>query len=225
MRRVIRKDLILSRDVILINGIVFLACLAFFAAESTRTPPRVYAGFASFMMAFLPAVLVTREDKFGAMALGCSLPVRRKTIVQARYVLSVIMAGVGLLGAFFFGAFAPFSHFGLADLFSWKPLLTGVTGVGLVLAIFLPFTFRFGMKGILVFLAGMQVLGALLFTLLQVTRSSLDRVIIGKIAGVFIRAHQALGTTGFTLALLASVALLLALSFLVSVRVFESREL
>jgi hypothetical protein len=225
MRRVIQKDLILSRDVILINGIIFLAFLAFFAAESNRTPPHVYAGFASLMMAFLPAVLVTREDKFDAMALGCSLPVRRKTIVQARYVQSVVLAVTGLLGALVFGALAPFSRFEPGDLFSWRPFLTGVTGVGLVLSIFLPFTFRFGMKGILVFLAGMQVLGVLLFTLVQVTDSSMDRVIIGKIVSVFIWAHQALGTTGFTLVLLASLALILALSYLISVRVFQNREL
>jgi hypothetical protein len=223
--KVIKKELILNRKVILINGIIFLACLTYFAARSTQAPPRVYAGFASFMMAFLPAVIVTREDKFNAMVLGCSLPVRRKTIVQARFVLSLAMAGGGILGALLFGAFAPFSRFAPSDLFAWGPLVTGLTGITLVLAILLPFTLRYGMKGILLFLVASQVLGVLLLTVTQVTHSELDRRIVEAIGGFFSSLHQVLGELGFNLVLVAFLGVLLLLSYLISVRVFENREL
>ena len=101
----------LPRNIILINGAIFAACLSFFAVWEADLPARVYAGFSAFMVAFLPAVMVTREDKFEAMILGCSLPVERKTIVRARFVLSVGMALAGILGAFLLGSFLPFSSF------------------------------------------------------------------------------------------------------------------
>ena len=77
MLRVIRKELILNRNVILINSVIFLACLTFFATMDSEMPVRLYAGFSSLMLSFLQAVMVTREDKFKAMTLGCSLPVSR----------------------------------------------------------------------------------------------------------------------------------------------------
>ena len=225
MLRVIRKDLILNRNVILINAVIFGACLTLFTTWEQDLPPRLYAGFSSFLLAFLPAVLVTREDKFNAMALGCSLPVSRKAIVQARFALSVGIALPGILGAFLLGAFLPYSNFRAADLFAWAPILIGLAGVTIVLSLLLPFTLRFGMKGIMIFLIATQVLGVVLLTVVKVTGSSMDKAIVGRIIGFFVRAHEVLGSTGFNLSLAASLLSLLGLSYLVSVRVFERREL
>ena len=225
MLRVIRKDLILNRNVILVNSVIFVACLTYFATAATRIPPQLFAGFASFMMAFLPAVIVTREDKFNAMTLGCSLPVSRKAIVQARFALSVGMALLSILVAFLLGSFVPYSNFRASDLFSPGPLLIAVAGITIVLSLLLPFTLRFGMKGILIFLVATQVLGVVLLTVVKVTGSSMDKAIVGRIIGFFVRAHEVLGSTGFNLSLAASLLSLLGLSYLVSVRVFERREL
>jgi hypothetical protein len=225
MRRVMKKDLILNRNVILINGAIFAACLSFFAIWEADLPPRVYAGFSAFMVAFLPAVMVTREDKFQAMILGCSLPVQRKTIVRARFVLSVGMGLVGVLGAFLLGSFLPSSSFTPRDLFAWGPLMTGLTGITLVLSLLLPFTLRYGMKGILIFLVSAQVLGAILFVIMQVTQSSADKVLIGKILGAFAWIHALVGHTAFNALLVIFLLSTLGVSYLVSVRVFERREL
>jgi len=58
-----------------------------------------------------------------------------------------------------------------------------------------------------------------------VTGSSVDKAIVGRIIGFFVRAHEVLGPTGFNLSLAASLLSLLGFSYLVSVRVFERREL
>jgi len=225
MRRVMEKDLILNRNVILINGAIFAACLSFFAIWEADLPPRVYAGFSAFMVAFLPAVMVTREDKFKAMILGCSLPVERKTIVRARFVLSVGMALVGVLGAFLLGAFLPSSSFRAGDLFAWGPLMTGLAGITLVLSLLLPFTLRYGMKGILIFLVSAQILGAILLVIMQVTQSSADKVLMGKILGALAWIHSLVGHTAFNALLVIFLLATLGVSYLVSVRVFERREL
>jgi hypothetical protein len=225
MLKVIRKDLILNKNVMLINSLIFGACLIFFTTTGSDFPPALYAGFASMMVAFFPAVMVTREDKFNAMMLGCSLPVRRKTIVRARYLLSVGLAFAGIIGAFLLASFVPFSHFRPADLFAWGPFLTGMTGITIFLSFLLPFTLRFGMKGILIFLIATQVLGVLLLTLAKVTQSNADRRIVESVIGFFARAHETLGPTGFNLLLGTILVVLLGLSYLISVRAFENREI
>jgi hypothetical protein len=225
MRRVMKKDLILNRTVILINAVIFAACMIFFTSWEEDLPPRVYAGFSAFMVAFLPAVLVTREDKFNAMVLGCSLPARRKTIVQARFLLSVGMALLGVFAALLLASILPVSNFRARDLFAWGPLLTALAGVTLILSLLLPFTLRYGMKGLMVLLISAQVLGVILLTLMQITRSSADKVLMGKILGGLARLHAAIGHTGFSLLLMVFLVGILGLSYLISVRVFERREL
>lgn len=224
MLKLIRKDLILNKKLILMNAVILLACLGYFAAAATRTPPRVYAGFASFMMAFLPATLITQEDKFKAMTLGCSLPVSRKAIVQARFALSLLLALTGLLLSFLFGALLPFSRYGFADLFAGTPLLMAFTGIGLVLSVLLPFTLRYGMKGLFIFLVIMQVLGIVLFTAAQLTRSSPDRQIVGYAVEFFVGLRESLGPAGFSALIMVAVAALLAGAYGVSLRIFQNRE-
>lgn len=225
MRRVIKKELILNRNVAIINMLIMGGTLLFLATMDESFPPKLFAGFGAFMMSFLPATLVTREDKFNAMALGCSLPVRRRVIVQGRFVMSLGMALLGLTGGFLLGAFVPFTAFGPEDLFVWGPILTGLSCIVIVLGVLLPVTLRFGMKGILIFLVGSQVLGVILLTFVQITGSSADKRIINSIVGVFARLQDTLGPTGFNLFWLLFLALFLGLSYRISVWAFEGREL
>ena len=225
MLRVIKKDLILNRDVTIINMAIMAATLVFLATMDDSFPPRLFAGFGAFMMSALPSIVVTREDKFNAMALGCSLPVRRKAIVQGRFVMSVGMALIGLTGAFLLGAFVPASSFRPGDLFAWGPILTGLSCMVIVLSVLLPVTLRFGMKGILIFLVGSQILGVALLTFIQITGSSADRRIIDAITGVFVGLQETLGLTGYSVFLVFFLGCLLAVSYRISVWIFESREL
>jgi len=222
--KVMQKDLILNKQLIFINALVFLACLGFFAHASQQTPPRVYAGFAAFMMAFLPSVMITREDKFNAMTLGCSLPVSRKTIVQARFLLSIGMSLVGIAGAFLFAVLVPGSGYVLGDLFAWGPCITALTFIVIVLSFLFPFTFRYGMKGLLIFLVSAQVLGVVFFTLAQVTRSDLDKNIVSWIAGGFTQLNDWAGPIGFRVIMLGLIVGILTLAYRISVWVFEKRE-
>lgn len=225
MLRVIKKELILNRNVTIINMTIMAATLVFLATMDESFPPRMFAGFGAFMMSFLPATLVTREDKFNAMALGCSLPVRRKTIVQGRFLMSFGMALSGLTGGFLLGAYVPITAFGPEDLFVSGPILTGLSCIVLVLSFLLPVTLRFGMKGILIFLVGSQVLGVVLLTIVQLTGSSADKRIIDSIVGAFTRLQEAFGPTGFNIFWVFFLASILGISYLVSVWAFEGREL
>ncbi len=225
MLRVIRKDLILNRNVIVINALIFATLLGFFATRATRTPAMLYAGFAAFMMAFLPMVIVTREDKFNAMALGCSLPVSRKTIVRARFAFALGAAFLGITVALLLAGYIPGTSYGAGEMFGEGPLVVAFGGISFVLAVLLPFTLRFGMKGVLIFLVVMQVLGVVLLTVTQITGSTTDKRIVNAVITFFARTHAALGPAGFDLLLGALLVVLLGLSYVISVRAFEGREL
>jgi hypothetical protein len=223
IRKLMMKDLILNKKLILLNGLIFVASLLFFSAMVTETSHWVF--IASLMIGILPTTLITQEDKFKAMTLGCSLPVTRREIVQARFVLSLVLAFGGLLGTFVLCGLAPFSQLTLRGLFSAGPIMTSVIMLGVLLSLFLPFTLRFGLKGLLVFMVSMQVLGVVLLTLVQLSNSSVDRAIVEGIGRFFSNLHASLGPLGSGLFLITGVSALLMVSYLVSVRIFQNREL
>ena len=121
MRDIMRMDLILNRNYLLVNGGIFGAFLLYMVWEGPSSPI-VYAVFSSIWMCFLPVTIVTREDKAKATALACSLPVTRRTIVLSRYVLAFAMTGTGLALAWSLAAWLPGSVMSPAILFRSGPV-------------------------------------------------------------------------------------------------------
>ncbi|MFC1791921.1 ABC-2 transporter permease [Gemmatimonadota bacterium] len=224
MYKVMRMDLILNRTAMLVNATVFGG---FFLYMTLRGPtsPMVFMVFASVMVSFMPAMIVTREDKFKAMALVCSLPVDRRTVVKARYALSLILALLGILSAICLGSWLPGTQLGPELLLRWAPLLAAISVTSLFITLILPFTMRFGALGLMLSLAALQVVGIVLFTVVQLSGSSADNLLAERVVEGILGLHQRFGPLGFDLLLLSCLALLWATSYAVSVRVFRHREL
>ena len=187
-------------------------------------PAGTFAFFAGIMMAFVPVMVVTREDKFKAMALGCSLPVTRKTIVRSRYALAVGSSILGVLLALSVGSLAPTSQLGAAELFRPAIVLQALAVTTIVIALLLPFTLRFGAFGLILVLGASQVLGILALTLVKTTGSSADKQMVESIIGFVRDLHVRLGSGGFYLLLLLFLAGVLWVSYAISVWVFRRRE-
>jgi ABC-type branched-subunit amino acid transport system ATPase component len=160
MLKVIRKDLILNRNALIMNGVIFMGFAAYLGWEPD-TPVTVYVWLTTLMFTFLSATVMAREDKYRTTALSCSLPVTRRTIVRARYVMSIGLALAGVAVAFSLGSLLPFSQLPVDELLRARTLLLAVTVVVVALGVLLPFTVRFGMFGVFAFLIGAQVLGVL----------------------------------------------------------------
>jgi ABC-type transport system involved in multi-copper enzyme maturation permease subunit len=225
MLRVIRKDLILNRDALVTNAVIFMGFAAYLGWEPD-TPVMVYIWLTSLMFTFLSITVIAREDKFRAAALTCSLPVTRRTIVQARYVLSFGLGAVGVVTAFSLGALLPFSQLPVDELLGARTVLLAVTVVVLALGVLLPFTVRFGVFGVFVFLIAAQVLGviALVMGRLFGGRVPIRQAIGGVVAAIQTLQAQ-LGNGGFDVLLLVVLSLVLGASYLLSQRVFAHREL
>jgi len=183
------------------------------------------AGMVSLACAFLPVMMIMREDKFKAGALACSLPVRRDSIVASRYVGGWI---VGLAGAAVAAiAMGVLSAAGLTDLTSptlWLPVVV-IAVVGIVLAVLLPFALRFGITGVLGFLIVSQLLGIVLL-LASAMFGGVGglRTVIRGVAGAVGWARGTLGPAGFSMAVVAAVIAANLASYRLSVWIYRRRD-
>ena len=223
MLRVMKRDLIMNRTALVSNLIIMTGFLVFMSSWEEGASTGTFAFFAGIMMAFVPVMVVTREDKFKAMALVCSLPVTRKTVVGARYMLAVSSSVLGILLALTVGSLAPTSQLGVSDLFRPGVVLHALSVTTLVVAILLPFTLRFGVLGLILVLASSQVLGIVALTMVKSTQSSVDRRLVESIVQTVSDLHVWAGG-GFYLMVFAFLAAVLWVSYVMSVWVFRKRE-
>jgi ABC-type transport system involved in multi-copper enzyme maturation permease subunit len=224
MLRVIRKDLILNQTALLANLLIMTGFLCFMSSWEEGAPAGGFAFFSGIMMAFVPVTVITREDKFKAMALGCSLPVTRKAIVRSRYLLAVACSVLGISLAFLLGAFFPLSQLDYTQLFRPGTIFLALSVTTLLVAMLLPFTLRFGAMGLILVLGGFQVLGILALTLVKLKESSADRRLIDILVGSVVDLHGQLGSGVFYLLLLFFLCGILIASYGLSLWVFRRRE-
>lgn len=224
MLRVMKMDLILNRTALVSNLVIMTGFLVFMSSWEEGASAGTFAFFAGIMMAFVPVMIVTREDKFKAMALGCSLPVTRATIVRARYVLAVSSSVLGILLALTVGALVPTSQLGVSGLFRLGVVFHALSVTTLVVALLLPFTLRFGAMGLIMVLASSQVLGIVALTTVKATRSSVDERLVDSIIQAVGDLYAWAGAGGFYLLLLAFLGVVLWASYALSVRIFRTRE-
>ena len=224
MLRVMKKDLILNRTALVSNLVIMTGFLVFMSSWEEGASTGAFAFFAGIMMAFVPIMIVTREDKFKAMALGCSLPVTRETIVRARFLLAVGSSVLGIFLALTLGALAPTSQMGVSELFRPAVVFHALSVTTLVVAILLPFTLRFGALGLIMVLASFQVLGIVALTMVKSTQSSADKRFVDSIIQTVSDLYAWAGAGGFYLLLLAFLGLVLWVSYAVSVWIFRKRE-
>lgn len=223
--RLARKDWVLNRRAVILNAGIFSVFLIVMAHDA-KFPPAEYLLMSALLFSFLIPTLLAREDKFRAAAFTCSLPATRRSIVRARYASGLVVGLLGIALAVLLGLGLPTSDFTARSLLAPARIETGVATLVVAMSLLVPFTFRFGMLGILVFLVVMQVLGLALFAVARyagVTDGVGDA--IGGIVSFLSRAHAELGEGLFAAALILALALLFAASCRLSERIFAKRDL
>lgn len=224
MREVVWKDLLLNRSVLLPSFLLFAVMFGVMAAMP-ESPLREYTVMTSVVIAFLPIMIVTGEDKARAMALTCSLPVTRRTVVRARFILAGLMGTCGVLFSMGLASVLPTSTLPAAALFHPANLIMGFAVVLLIMSLMLPLTLRFGARGVILLLVVLQVIGVLLLTVTQVTHSSADKRFIGAIVGGIGDLVARLGPWGFYALVVLALGVVITVSYRISVRAFVRREL
>lgn len=168
-----------------------------------------FAFYPAVMMSLMPVTFISYDEKTGFCGYSAALPASRKTYVTAKYLLGLIGAGgVLLIFLLFHGVRAVVTAPAAAALL--------LTTAGLILSaglissgLMLPFTFRYGAdKGRIAYV-----------------------VVIGAACAAFAVYGLTMGDRGFSAAgwvpllVLPAAILLYAASWLISVKVYENREL
>jgi len=224
MRNLILKDLILNKKFLIGIGLFYVPYMAYFGSRINN--PRLAIAIGAFLTALAPLMTITREEKFKAAQLSCSLPATRKQIVQARYVLGwLTMTGLYALIAPAMVLF-PGSKLSWMSVAGGKAVLTALAFLTLFFGALMPLMIRFGLVGMFSFLIGMQLLGIILMVLRTQGISLIN--IKGFIAGIrnaLLSLNESLGAPGYFVALLAVLILVNLASLTLSVALFRRKDL
>jgi ABC-type transport system involved in multi-copper enzyme maturation permease subunit len=223
LRNAIRKD-------VLLNGKQFWGILPWFAWAAYALGQPHMGALTSVSGALIGALLTVgicaREDKFHATAVLASLPVTRRTFVQARYLLAFVMGAAAFLVVAGMGAVLPWSVQTAAQAFDLKTLLLGAAVAGVSVAMLMPLAIRFGLLGVVGMLAVPQVAGIALLVLPGAlgTKDVLKGIFRAAERG-FIGLHGALDQPETILQTAVIVAIAVWVSFHVSVFLVERQDL
>jgi hypothetical protein len=223
LRNAIRKDLLL-------NGRQFWGLVPWFAwaayALGQAHMGAMTAVSGALIGALMTVSLCAREDKFHATAVLASLPVPRRTFVQARYLLAFVMGAAALVIVAGMGATLPWSVQTAAEAFEPKTMLLGAAVAGVSVAMLMPLAIRFGLVGLVGFFAALQVAGIALLVLPgALGMKDVLRGIFRAAERGLVGLHGALDQPGTILQTAAVVAIAVWASFRVSVLLVERQDL
>ncbi len=224
--KLMRKDLLLSWTMPLWVAGSIAANFLIWTIDGGRSGSIL--SFGSFVAAFLPIMISGREDRMRTNAFSCALPVSRRQIVAARYLLCLVMAPVWML--FCVLLIWAGSGFRLPpEMLEPAAYAVALAVQVLAVSILLPLMMRFGFIGFLYGLIAVQVLG--LLVLVIGPRVGLRSGILAiedavRSIGPGLRALRArLGDAPWLAAVLGTVGTVVALSYAVSRALFGSRDL
>lgn len=226
--RLLLREWILTRRALLVIVGLYLAFQAYFVCRVSS--PRQYLVFASVYAAMLTLTLFLREDKFHAAAWSCSMPFSRLDLVRARYFAAwIFTAGLAAL-ALLLAGILPFSAVHVSAVFNPATLLQAFAAVTIILALMLPFAIRFGILGVMIFLVGIQMLGAVVLLVAVNTRGdsrpsrSLLSGGIEAITDGLVALRDLLSPAGFYAAAVLILVLANWLGYRLAVALFRRRE-
>ena len=165
----IRRDWMLNTNALLWSLGLFCVFQCYAVSRGINAP-MMLLGISCVWASVIPIILFTREDRFRAVAWLCSLPVTRGDIVRARYIAAWVFMSAALLFVMLLLAFLPGSDISPARVFSWGTIFFVLGFLTFVTSVLLPFTIRYGFMGVLIFLVGAQVLGALVLVITTISR-------------------------------------------------------
>jgi hypothetical protein len=222
LRNALRKDLLLNARHLW--GILpWFLWVAY--AMSEPDAGRITAVGAAFIGALMAATIAAREDKLRTTATLASLPVSRRTLVEARYLVAYIVGAATYLVVVVMAAALPWSVQRAAELVEARTLLLTLTLASMAIALLMPVVIRYGLLGVIVFLGVFQVLGVGVMVAFDFFGSRSGVRVFSAIERGIVALYRGLGQPVVILETAAVVALAIWLSFRLSVFFAWRRDL
>ena len=222
LRNALRKDLLLNARHLW--GILpWFLWVAY--AMSEPDAGRITAVGAAFVGALMAATIAAREDKLRTTATLASLPVSRRTLVEARYLVAYIVGAATYLVVVVMAAALPWSVQRAAELVEARTLLLTLTLASMAIALLMPVVIRYGLLGVMVFLGAFQVLGVGVMVAFEFFGSRSSVGVFSAVERGIVALYRGLDQPVVILQTAAVVALATWLSFRLSVYFAWRREL
>lgn len=226
LRKLLYRDWMLNRVQIVMVLSMVAAFEIYFVLRVDSA--RMWMVATGVFMAFQTIVPFTREEKFQSAGWTCTLPVLRREIVRARWAGAWLYVLVGIVIAVTIGVLLPGSQAAVAQALTPDTLFLAAAVVTVILALLLPFTIRFGLVGVMIFLVVMQIAGAAALIGAMMARGrnggfALRTIIEGTRSGL-VSLQAALTPTVFYLAVLVTLLLINWLGFRFAVALYRRRE-
>jgi hypothetical protein len=230
--RLVRKDLLLNGNMIawLAGGLVAMVVLTRFAGRSVgeQMSPTSFGlelASGSFYGSLLPLMVAGRADRFRTGGFDASLPVTRRQILAARYLLPLLLLPAWV--ALIYGTVWALSGGSLPpEALHAETLLLAPTALVVTMGIFFPAVMRLGFMGMLYGLGGLQVVGLVFLVVVRSVpgvRSAFDA--IGRIGPSLRMLHAAIGDPWYALLVIAVLIGVSLLSFLAADALYRGRDL
>jgi len=223
MLDLIRKDLILNKKLLMIFGLLYLVYLSYLGMQVGH--PREIVVLSTLMCGLLPLIQYTREDKFKAGVLNCSLPVTRQETVLSRYILTWAMTIVMYTLIMAVIMVLPGRKFGPDAVFNINTVLFALAFMTLYLGFLLPLILRFGLAGMFAFLIVLQLFGV---ATLLLDRYKVAHFRLSSLAPLvkkgLLDLRASLGTPAYDSLLVVLMVLLTLASFSFAVFLYKRKD-
>jgi hypothetical protein len=222
LRNALRKDLLLnSRH---LWGILpWFLWVAY--AMSEPDAGRITAVGAAFIGSLMAATIGAREDKLRTTATLASLPVSRRTLVEARFIVAYAVGLATYVVVVAMAAVLPWSVQRVAELIDTKTVLLTLTLASGAIAVLMPVVIRFGLPGVILFLGAFQLLGIVLMVAFEFFGSRSGIGVFSAIEHAIVALHRGLDRPVVILQTVAVVVPGVWISYRLSAFLSERREL
>jgi len=217
MLKMIRKDLITTRNTLLINIAVLLVMGAVMFKIALLDVFLMINIVYAVLIAITP---ITVEDKLRADPLTLSLPITRRRIVGSKYLLALLTIISMIIFLFIYGnilnIFISANYIDFSNALTFSRVFSLFFFTVMAVSLCIPFVYRFGQNGIVIGLGGTVLLSTVFFMITAIgLRSELMKRIIG---GFFERLENG-GLSNFFYSISQDMGTALALTMFICIMI------
>ena len=215
MMKLIKKDLIFGRNSLLIN---FLLLLVFGGVMFKISMLDIWLLIIIIYIAIFVISPITIEDKLKTDSLMASMPLKRSTIINSRYlfgILVIIIVTVFMLSyGYVLDRFIAANYIDYSNAFTFSRVFSMIFFSVVLVSFLIPVVLRFGQNGMIIGLAGSMLLSTVLF---MITAIGLRNTILNKMLGGFFERVENGGLSNFFTAVSANIGPLFAILILTGI--------
>ena len=208
MLKLIKKDLIFGRNSLLIN---FIMLLAFGGVMFKISMLDMWLMISMLYIVVLVITPITLEDKLKTDSLMASMPLKRSTIINSRYLYAVIIIIILTIFMLSYGyvldRFINANYINYSNAFTFSRVFSIIFFSVILVSFLVPHVYRFGASGLMIGLGATMLLTTVLFI---ITAIGLKNTMLRRVLGGFFERLKNGGLSNFFVSISANIGPLFA---------------